>query len=262
LFDPTDGHRNYYAEIAKIGSAVPVLQLTNDDIPNLEAQLHRARELDRGVVLRIQHDISPNPHALIARVLALQADAVLLLDLGWARDILNREVWASGVLSQIDDPGREIVVASSSFPELFKSKAKDEIRVDERVVFESLVRRHNSLDLVYGDWGSTRPPRLPTPMGIIPPRVDLPMAREWLSFRKHGEEDYQKIAERVIADSSWPRDLTIWGTYQIQATAAGMEGSIRSQASAAAVRVNIHLHRQAHFGAPGSFGDGDEPYID
>lgn len=262
LFDPSGGYENYYSEVATVAAAVPVLQLTNGDIPDLEVQLVHAQELDRGVVLHIQHDTTPTPHELISTVLEAQPDAVLMLNLGWTRDVLGREAWASGILAMIDDPDREIVVAGSSFPDLFKSKPKDEIRVDERVVFENLVRKHNSLALIYGDWGSTRPPRDPTPMGIIPPRLDLPTSREWVSFRKDGEEDYQKIAKRVIADTAWPNDLKIWGTYQIEATAAGMEGSVRSQAAAAAVRVNIHLHRQAHFGTVGSFSEGEEPYTD
>lgn len=262
LFDPNAGHKNYYNEVKSVNSAIPIIQITNGNIPDIDQQLENAEEIDRGIALRIQHDLMPNPHALIESVLKKNSDVTLFLDLGWSRDILSREAWASGVLSNIDEPDREIVITGSSFPDLFRKKSKDEIRVDERIVYENLVKRHNSLALVYGDWGSTRPPRESTPMGTIPPRIDLPMPREWLSFRKDGEEDYRSIAERVIADGSWPSSLKIWGTYQIEATAAGMDGSVKSQAAAAAVRVNIHLHRQAHFGGPGHFGDEDEPYID
>jgi hypothetical protein len=173
-------------------------------------------------------------------------------------------MWASAILTALaeNEDEQEVVVAGSSFPESFRSKARDELRAEERVVFDSLRRRHNSIVLTYGDWGSTRSPKDPTPMGSIPPRIDLPKSREWIAFRRDGSETYRQIATRVKNDIAWPKDLNIWGTYQISATAEGVPDSIKGQTAAAAVRVNIHLHEQAHFGAPGSFSDTDEPFVD
>lgn len=262
LFDPANGYETYYTQISELPSAVPVLQFTGGALPDLAAQVAHADALERGLVLRVQHDHCPHPHGLVASVFDAHPDTVLFVDLGWSPDVLSREVWASTLLSTIDDPEREIVVAASSFPESFRARPRDEIRAEERVIFDNLVRRHNAIDLIYGDWGSTRLPREPTPMGAIPPRIDLPLSREWVSFRRDGEEDFQDIATRIVNDRSWEITPNIWGAYQIEATADGASGSISGQAAAAAVRVNIHLHRQAHFGAPGSFGEKDEPYTD
>lgn len=262
LFDPAEGHQAYFEQVAELPSAVPVLQLTGGDIPDLQAQVAHATALDRGLILRVQYGRCPHPNAVLAKVFDAWPEIVLLVDLGWAPDVLNRELWASGLLGTIDDPEREIVVAASSFPNSFKSKARDEIAVDERVIFDNLVRRHNAIRIIYGDWGSTRPPQDPMPMGGIPPRIDLPIGRQWVSFRKNGEEDFKKIATRVVKDNAWKQTPNIWGAYQIQVTAEGADGGISGQAAAAAVRVNIHLHRQAHFGSPVVIGEGDEPYTD
>lgn len=98
------------------------------------------------------------------------------------------------------------------------------------------------------------------------PRIDLPENNDWIAFRRdrdlNANEDYDEIAKRVMADPSWPNDLGIWGTYTIECTAQGLPGAIRSPAVAAAARINIHLHRQAYFGAANITGDGEEPFSD
>jgi hypothetical protein len=264
LFDPTDGYANYYDEVEGIETAIPVLQLTAGFMPDLVRQLEHVARIDRGVVLRVQRDLCAQPTILVPNVIAAYPEAAVFIDLSWSPDLLGHEMWASAILATFaeGDAEFEIVVAGSSFPEAFKKRARDEISAYERMVFDSLVRRHNSVVLTYGDWGSTRPPRLPVPMGTIPPRIDVPMTREWISFRSEGGEEFDDVARRAVADSMWPSGLNIWGTYMIEGTADGVPDAIRGQAASAAARINIHLHRQAHFGASGSFGDQDEPYTD
>ncbi|KRB79868.1 hypothetical protein ASE00_19420 [Sphingomonas sp. Root710] len=98
------------------------------------------------------------------------------------------------------------------------------------------------------------------------PRIDLPTSNQWITFRRDKDlednEDYTDIAQRVIDDSEWPANLNIWGTYTISWTASGEPGAIRSPATAAAARINIHLHQQAFFGANNVVIDGDEPFTD
>jgi len=264
LFDPTDGHNAYYQQVGEIEEAIPTLQFNEGHIEDLGRQLEHASELDRGIVLRLQHGIAEQPVATVRRVIASFPETTIFLDAGWSNDLLGRELWASGIIEAVSESEaeREIVVAGSSFPESFRKLARDEWRADERVMFDNLARRYNSVVLTYGDWGSTRLPRSPTPMGTIPPRIELPRSREWICFRQEGSESYREIASRVLADAAWPADLLIWGTYLIAATAEGLPDGIKGQTAAAAARVNIHLHRQAHFGASGSFGDEDEPFTD
>ena len=94
------------------------------------------------------------------------------------------------------------------------------------------------------------------------PRIDLPALTSWLCFRKDGQEGYPEIAVRMMADPTWPAELKIWGTYTVECTAEGIPGAIRSPGTAAAARINIHMHRQAHSDAVEEVNDGDEPFVD
>jgi hypothetical protein len=135
--------------------------------------------------------------------------------------------------------------------------------VVERALYADLVRRHNEATLVYGDWGSTRPPAVDTGPMRNTPRIDLPSGGQWLCFRKVESEGYPEIAQRLMKDDAWTDDASTWGAYTIAATAAGLPGAIRSPGTAAAARINIHLHQQAYTGA-GELppGEGEEPYVD
>ena len=268
LFDATNGFENYYSMVASIPAAIPVLRILGGTVPAFEEQAERIDALERGVVVRLQYGVVTNPLAVVDQVLARFADDVtIFIDAGWSNDLLSREVWASGIVQRITDirPEVEIVVNGSSFPSSFVDIGdRGEIPVRERYLFSNLVRRHNAAVLIYGDWGSTRPPSDPVPMKNIP-RIDLPESTDWISFRRDrdldGDEDYADIARRVVADRAWPADLNIWGTYVIECTAENLPGAIKSPAVAAAARINIHLHRQAFFGAD-IVGDGDEPFTD
>lgn len=265
LFDPTDGFENYYAEISNIPGAVPVLQLTqHPGESHVPEQALRAEALDRGLIVRIQYGRTSEPTTVIRKIHELATDVSFVIDAGWSTDLLSLELWSSGLIQEISnlDDHAEIVVSGSSFPDEFsKIKLRAEIPVKERFLYSNLVRRHNAATLVYGDWGSTRPPAEPKPMNIVP-RIDLPTSNEWISFRQSEGESYKDIALRATQDARWPADMSIWGTYIISCTADNLPGSIRDPKTAAAARINIHLHRQSNFELPGNVGDGEEPYTD
>ena len=267
LFDPANGFENYYAIVAGITSAIPVLRILGGVVPEFEEQAGQIDALERGAVVRLEHGMVTNPLAVVDQVLGRFDDLTIFVDAGWSNDLLSREVWASGIIQRITDirPEVEIVVNGSSFPSSFVDVGeRGEIPVRERYLFNNLVRRHNAAILIYGDWGSTRPPSDPVPMKNIP-RIDLPESTDWISFRRDrdldDDEDYGAIARRVVADPSWPAELNIWGTYVIECTADDLPGAIKSPAVAASARINIHLHRQAFFGAD-IVGDADEPFTD
>ncbi len=268
LFDSTDGFANYYTQVRAIGPALPVLRISGGSAIQFEEQAAHVDALDRGVIVRIEYGVVTDPIGLVDQVLARFQDVAIFVDAGWSNDILSRELWASGIIERVSQmrPEVELVVSGSSFPDSFVNIDERGVNpVSERFLYGNLVRRHNAAILVYGDWGSTRPPSDPIPMRNIP-RIDLPTGNEWISFRRDREqvveEDYSDIARRTVADPAWPHDLNIWGTYTIACTAEDLPGAIRSPAVAAAARINIHLHRQAFFGAPNDVNDGDEPFTD
>lgn len=268
LFAAAGGFAIYYDLVTTIPQAIPVLRISGGGVPDLEDQGARIDALDRGLVVRLEYGTVTNPLAVVDAVLARFDDVTIFVDAGWSNDLLSREVWASGIVQRVTEirPEVEIVISGSSFPDSFVDiSERGEIPVRERYLYANLVRHHNAAILVYGDWGSTRPPSDPVPMKNIP-RIDLPENSDWVSFRRDRdlgtEEDYSDIARRVVADPSWPADLRIWGTYTIECTAQELPGAIRSPAVAAAARINIHLHRQAFFGAADIIGDGEEPFSD
>jgi Beta protein len=268
LFSSRNGFANYYDAVAAVAQAIPVLRVSGGGVPEFDEQAGHVIDMDRGLVVRIAYGATTNPLPLVDQVLARFDDVTIFIDAGWSPDLLSREIWASGIIGRVTAarPEVEIVVNGSSFPDSFVDiEGRGEIPVRERYLYSNLVRRHNSAILVYGDWGSTRPPSDPVPMKNIP-RIDLPESIEWISFRRDreldGDEDYADIARRVIADPAWPGHLNIWGTYIIKCTANALPGAIRSPAVAASARINIHLHRQAFFGDAGIAGDEDEPFTD
>lgn len=264
LFDPTGGHQAYYDLVDSLPTAIPVLRLTGGALPDLAAQAAHIGRIDRGVIVRLQYGRVLHPIQIVEEVLAAFPDVTLVIDAGWARDLLSLELWASGIVGAAAQirPEIEMVVAGSSFPDTFTNVGeRRELPLQERFLFSNLVRQHNAAILTYGDWGSTRPPMDPTPMKMVP-RIDLPMPGEWISFRCINEEDFSDIARRVMADPMWPNHLNIWGTYTVMCTANDLPGAIRNAAVAASARINIHLHRQAHHGAVDLPNDGDEPYSD
>ncbi|GAJ29614.1 beta family protein [Acidomonas methanolica] len=268
LFDPQKGFASYYKLVSEIPYAIPVLRISGGTLLNLDEQIKHIEALDRGVVVRIEFGSVQNYISILEKILKKLSDFSIFVDLGWSRDIIGREMWASGIVEFVsrDRPETELVISGSSFPDKFSNLGdRGKVSIEERIVYNSLVRRHNAAILIYGDWGSTRPPSPPSPMKNVP-RIDLPESGDWISFRQDQEldatETYSEIAQRVITDSSWPADLDIWGTYTIKWTANGEPGAIRSPSTAAAARINIHLHRQAMFGGNDMIVDGDEPFLD
>ena len=269
LFDSKGGFKNYYEAVAKMAQAIPVLRVGSGQTAQLKTQADRIDDLDRGVIFRIEFGAPSNSLEFIDSVLERFEDISIFVDAGWSKDILSRTAWASGIIERVtkDKPGAELVVSGSSFPDTFTNvHRRRPVPISERFLYNELVRQHNAAKLIYGDWGSTRPPPMdPTPMRNVP-RIDLPKPGEWIVFRRDDEmekdEDYQDIAKRVIIDPDWPKDLSIWGTNSINWTAKGQPGGITGPAAAAAARINIHLHRQAYYGLNDLIADGDEPFTD
>lgn len=267
LFDPASGFQNYYNAVSDLQWAIPVLRYQGGEFPQLEGQVAHATDLDRGFIVRITNGKIHNAVDTARHIAQLSSDAVFIIDCGWTRDILQQENWASMLISAISEsnPEAEIAVTGSTFPSSFNGMGSRKVEpLQERVLFSNLVRQHNRVSLIYGDWASTRPPSSPSPMRNIP-RIDLPESGDWIFFRRDPNsaplETYEHIAQRAVSDPAWPSDLMIWGTYTILNTANGLPGAIRSPGTAAAARINIHLHRQSFFGS-NEVSDGEEPFTD
>lgn len=265
LFRPDEGFENYYGELVDLPRAVPVIRLLDGGLHQFEQQLEHIEALDRGAVLRLHVGRVPQPITIAEQVLGSLEDVAIIIDAGWSRDVLLQEAWASAIIAKITElrPEVEIVVAGSSFPDSFTNVGpRGTLAVHERSLHANLVRQHNAAQIVYGDWGSTRPPVSESVPMRNTPRIDLPTARTWICFRKDGAETYPDIARRLMLDPEWPSQMNIWGTYTIECTASEVPGAIRSPGTAAAARINLHMHRQANFEVADEISDGDEPFTD
>lgn len=264
LFDMTGGFAHYYDQCAAIPFAVPVLRAPQGNVLHLEEQVERAREIGRGLVIRVEavapFDVGPVLNACVQRGLD---DRITVVDGGWARDLLARAAICVGLAQRIVeiDPDAELVIAGGSFPQDF-AKLGEHFRVDafERPLFNEVRRQLNAGRITFGDWASTRPPSDPVPMRNVP-RIDVADLTAWECWRGSQDTSYQVLAAQAARDLALTDEPDLWGEYMIVTTAGGMEPSIKSAAAAAAVRINLHMVRQATFDLPGLV-IGDEPVGD
>lgn len=273
LFEPGNAFENYYNVISDLDGAVPVLRAYENHYVDIDAQIARINMIGRGGFVRVRRQEQVGLQPLLDRLSSDETDGIaIILDAGWARDLLAAQAWALGMASAVAgaDPNREIVICGSSFPADFGDVTdRHDFQIYERSLFAG-VRQSLNANLFYGDWGSTREPTVDNQIRRGVARIDVPRPSIWRSFRSEkyeqdpdgGRESYQEIAARAIDDFDWGDVPSLWGSYLIECTAQGLSDSIRSQTVSASARVNIHLHIQAHFDTPELMNATDEPYQD
>jgi hypothetical protein len=253
LFSSENGFATYYDRVAKMEGAIPVFRSNGGKFSNLETQFDRIDDLDRGVILRIEKDFTENWMYVISHERFNLDDTLIVIDLGWSPDILSLEMWSSQIVEQLTDrwPEAEIVALSSCFPNSFSHiDAKGVFSIDDRDLYNRLVRRHNAANIKYGDWGSTRSSS--DQGGGKPwPRIDIASVGDWTCFRQTEEEaGFVPVARRTVDDTDvWKSIPGCWGKNAIQCTSMNIPGRITGTEIATSVRVNIHLTVQALGGA-------------
>jgi hypothetical protein len=262
LFDEAGGFYNYYACVAEKQNRIPVLRRSGGGTPFLGEQLDACAQLERGVIVRISPN-QPGDYLDIAAACVAEEleNVVFIIDCGWRIDVLSQAAICTGLVNNILDISEEIevVVAGSSFPDAFAGMGpRASFPIGERLLFQNVRQNINRGRLVYGDWGSTRPPTDPVPMTNVP-RIDTASSTSWPAWRSEDGESYADVAERVVADPLWTGNTDLWGYYMIESTAEGLDPAIKAPAMAAAVRVNLHMQTQAHFDNPNNLSLGDEP---
>lgn len=262
LFDEAGGFANYYGCVAEKPNRIPVLRRQGGQTHRMGDQLAAVSTIERGLFVRVSPD-NPGDYLEVAAECRNNdiENVVFVFDCGWRSDVLLQAAGCTSLVNNILNVSEdiEIVVAGSSFPDAFaKMGARKNFPVQERILFQNVRQNINRGRLVYGDWGSTRPPTDPVPMTNVP-RIDIAAPIEWTSWRSEDGEDYQDIAGRVLADELWTGNTDLWGNYLIESTANGTNPAIKAPAMAAAVRVNLHMHSQAYFDNPNAGAIGDEP---
>lgn len=150
----------------------------------------------------------------------------------------------------------QFIVASTSYPNNISEIGKDDedtFRLNEIDLHSDIKRNYDSLNILYGDYGSINPIRnddIFMSRGWVP-RIDVALPHEIFYKRERrpkGIHEYSatyiRVARKVSLDSRFPNHLsTNWGINQIISCSKG--SSPGSQPSFwISVRMNIHIEQQ------------------
>lgn len=257
----------YFEFVAQSDYAVPTLQLREATEANILEQINSANEIGRGFLIRVSRSsFSSEQLPLILTALETGlANFRIAIDCEWLSDIQSGEVWASGILSQLNNASNKVpvIISATSFPKSFSDiEGIETTEIGSRKIFSNLRGRFgNSLDLLYGDWGTTRP-REYTGGQTPPPRIDYPTDENWIFFRDPEKWNYRQAALALVNSSHWNSSVNVWGKLMIEKTAAGDVSGITNPTGNVAARINIHLHLQSWFGDASGVADTDDPWSD
>lgn len=273
LIDPEGGYGNWTSFFEEYPNAYPCLQVEHADAESVRAQTAAFTKMEKVFLVRLTHGGGRNWSSIVDAVCETQhTNYGFVIDVEWGRDILSRAMWADGIVKQIVSQKGDsipIILSGSSFPDSFaNAEPTASASVDERVLFNNLVTNNNEARLIYGDWASSRSPTEGGGGGNeIPPRIDLSTQTSWEVFRyRRDDGGFQAAAKAAMKSSKYPKNLDIWATYAIAATAIddppGFEdpNKIKSLTRATAARINLHLYSQMHFDGYGPAPDTDDDY--
>lgn len=261
VFDPEDGWSNYYDFVEAETFAVPVLR--SGHALQLDDQLAHVQRIDRGLFVRIDvaHPISVEQIATRCAELELE-NVVFVLDCGWRDHLLPLQATCAGLIRTIADISHrfEFVAGGGDFPSSgFDQGENFEIHGEERQLVEAVRRPLNDVDVIFGDWASTRAPSTDNQIRRSRPRLDMPTRTGWECWRSPTPQGtFAALAGEVVADRGLGQMSDLWGEQLIIATSEGGEPSIKSPTTAAAVRINLHMTMQAHFDSGGAPDVSDE----
>ncbi|MGO4915695.1 beta family protein [Pseudogemmobacter sp. W21_MBD1_M6] len=269
LVDHSDDNQSWVNFFDDHPHAHPCIQVNHGELAAIRNQIDGFNQREKPFLVRLDHENGRRFDQVIEEVCKTEhANFGFVLDAGWSRDLLSRTNWADGLVKQIvrlrgsDIP---ITVTGSSFPDSFAGvDLGTSFPILERRLFLQLQQANNQARLIYGDWASSRSPSEGGGGGNpIPPRIDLATGAEWESFRCREEDGGFKVAaEAAVNSKNFPKGLSIWGTYMIEATRIGDPNGISTLHKATATRINLHLYRQLYFDNFDPAPDTDDEYLE
>lgn len=255
LMNPIDAFANWVEFAAKFQLSMPCLQTSNQERREIQAQIENIRGHGQFYCVRIVRERYPNNIDEIVAALNATggADYCVILEGGWSRDPLTLAAWyqgsIAGNLSELD-ADIPIVVSCTSMPKLFTEySGVTEVPFQNRALVEQIRRVTNRANLIYGDWGSTRPREERMFMRRPIERVDYPTRESWWISR-NGDSgwSFKRAAQEIVANANiWEHDVNVWGEELIRLTAINQELGINTPQKNVAARVNIHLHVQSFY---------------
>lgn len=258
LLSPSNSFENWCRFVVEHNFIWPCVQTRGQTEQGIRTQIERFQEAGRAYCMRIfMHRIPDNISDVVSAFAASgAADYAIILEGGWTRDSLSLFAWFDGIIGgvlQNIDASVPIVLSCTSMPKLFTEYdgGVNQVNFNNRILLDQIrQRRSNRLRIIYGDWGSTRP-REPGGFASRPiDRVDYPIQMAWnIARNKTLNWDFRQAAQAIVGRPDWDGNLGIWGEEQILNTTISPALGIDTPQKNVAARVNIHLHRQAFYGA-------------
>ncbi|MGP4667680.1 beta family protein [Agrobacterium pusense] len=271
-----NGFANWKNFVGNLPNCIPSA-IVCGDIGDFRTQIIGLRELGRGLAVRFDRrttsDISPYVFELSKIDFP---ELYVVIDYGQrnARLLSDVETAISDCKIVMDGlPDVNLAISATTFPSSFEAESET---IYERVFHSSVAQGIPSNTLIYSDHGSTRVSEQQGG-GVPRPRIDLPRDNNWHFFRSNlvrkedmsrdeyislRDEEYKAMADLAIKSRHWDPNLNIWGTQFIKITQLGSGYGINSPAKSTACRINIHLTRQALYGASLSSRDFEEDWED
>lgn len=259
LLDPHNNYSNWSEFVADHEWVWPCIQSRGQSEIEVRRQIESFQNLGRTYCLRIVRERFPNNIVQLVSAISASgsADFVVLLEGGWTRDPLTLAAWFAGVISEslsTIDAEIPFVVSCTSIPHMFtefSSEIPVAVPFSNRQLLAQIAASTNRARVVYGDWGSTRPRDAGGFASRPLDRVDYPISQAWYIARnKEQNWTFSDAASAIVESPAWDGGLGVWGEEMIFNTTINPEIGINTPQKNVAARVNIHLHRQAFFGAP------------
>gem|GEM_PF-1313040 len=263
----SDGDFKYWRDfVGNFENIIPAIQHVGATETQIQKQIEWTDEIGRPFFFRIENNHPGNRHAVLDAIRNIaHSNYLVVIDVGWSRDILSLEMWASSWIEALLELHRDlrVVISGSSFPADFMAYGRQgEEALQERPLFNSLARRHNAARLVYGAWASSRPQGAEGG-GPGYPGVALPLPTKWVFFRGSAiGGSFQPLAQEAVNSGIWDNNLSVWGKYFINNTANDAGYVINSAQQATAARINIHMNEQISRGNTSVISDVPEDYVD
>lgn len=269
LTNPANGFeawRSYFLN-PEHSQFIPCAQITHPE--EFELQVQGFASLGKGLGIIIESDALPYAEIIAERLARAKIgkDVLFVLDYGKQGPGVVKN--APLIKERLDNlsrivPGVTLAISCSSFPDSF-------VGIDAQAIYErqafNIVKAAVHYPVVFSDRGSARAERQLGGGGAPAPRVDYADDNWWYFYRSDDKaktrlSQYQEMAKNVMRSARWDPNLRVWGTQMIERTALGEENAITSPPRATAARINIHLHRQLHYGDRAGLYDTEDEWVD
>ena len=271
LREADGGYANWVKFVGQHDWIWPCIQSHGQNEAELRQQIEAFQALERPYCMRIVRDRFPSNIEEIVSAFAAGgvADFAIILEGGWTSNPLTLAAWFDGIIAgslQKIYASVPVILSCTSIPKMFSTfNGVTQVPFNNRILVDQISRKSNRTQVIYGDWGSTRPREIGGFATRPLDRIDYPTDVSWYIARNKDEEwDFESAARELIANSDvWDGNLGIWGEEMIYQTSINKKIGIDTPQKNVAARVNIHLHRQAFYGRDDLSGmDFDEAWED